>query len=320
MRASVGERFSGSYPSGQWKTKVKASPHDFEGILRLNEPMARHSAWRVGGVADRFYEPANLDDLAAFLARLPEDEPLVWLGFGSNLLVRDGGIRGTVIAPACALQRIERVDGCTLRVEAGVGCPKVARFSASLRLAGAEFLAGIPGTLGGALAMNAGAFGGQTWDIVDKVQALDRKGHLRLREMSEFEPGYRTLKGPANEWFVGAYLRLAHDENGRGNARIREFLAKRADTQPLGQASCGSVFRNPPGDFAARLIEACGLKGARVGDACVSEKHANFIINRGHATAAEIEALMVRIRECVKANAGVELVPEVIIVGETRSA
>jgi len=319
MQDMAGENLLGSYPQDQWNMTEDATLNNLQGELRHNEPMARHSAWRVGGVADRFYVPATLDDLTVFLSKLPDGEPLIWVGLGTNLLVREGGIRGTVVSPTGALQRIERIDRCAVWVEAGVGCPKVARFSAGEGLTGAEFLSGIPGTVGGALAMNAGAFGGQTWDIVDRVQTLDRRGRLRLRDVSEFTPGYRTVKGPADEWFVAAHFRLTRDETGRGDERIRALLAKRAKEQPLGQPSCGSVFRNPPGDFAARLIEVCGLKGACVGDACVSDKHANFIVNLGQATATDIEALMMRIRERVKERFAIELVPEVIILGETQS-
>lgn len=289
------------------------------GRERRDEPMARHTAWAVGGPADRFYEPADLEDLCAFLAALPPDEPVFWLGLGSNLLVRDGGIRGSVVRTAGLLQRLERVGGERVRAEAGVPCAKAARFCARSGLGGAEFLAGIPGTVGGALAMNAGAFGGETWDVVAAVETVDRSGVRHRRVPGEFAVAYREVAGPAGEWFVAAELALAPADAGAGSARIREFLRRREATQPMGQRSCGSVFRNPSGDHAARLIEASGLKGRRVGAAMVSEKHANFIVNTGGARAADIEALIELVRETVAREQGVTLVPEVHRVGEPRA-
>ncbi len=285
------------------------------GRLRRNEPMARHTSWRVGGPAQKFYEPVSVVDLAAFLAELPVDEPLFWLGLGSNLLVRDGGLPGTVIVTTGLLNTVERLDAKRLRAEAGVACAKVARFAARAALTGAEFLAGIPGTMGGALAMNAGAFGGETWNVVERVETLDRAGQHRERLPADYRIGYRQASGPADEWFIAAHLRLESGDTGESSRRIRELLKRRSDTQPTGQASCGSVFRNPPGDYAARLIEASGLKGRRIGGACVSEKHANFIVNTGGATAADIESLIREVAATVERVHGVRLAPEVNIVG-----
>ncbi len=287
------------------------------GHLRLNEPLARHTSWRVGGPAERYYEPADMDDLAAFLAELPGEEPLFWLGLGSNLLVRDGGIPGTVIMTAGLLNVLERLDGDRLRAEAGVACAKVARFAARAGLKGAEFLAGIPGTIGGALAMNAGAFDGETWAVVERVETLDRTGCLRERLPADFRVAYRQVNGPSGEWFTAAHLHLQPGDTRESSRRIRELLKRRSDTQPMGQASCGSVFRNPPGDFAARLIEASGLKGRRIGGACVSEKHANFIVNTGGATAADIESLIGEVADTVERLQGVRLITEVRIVGRS---
>jgi UDP-N-acetylmuramate dehydrogenase len=286
------------------------------GTLLRDEPMSKHTSWRIGGPADRYYQPADLDDLAQFLAQLPEDEPVFWLGLGSNLLVRDGGIRGTVIATSGVVNGLERIDEHTVRAEAGVSCAKVARFCARAGLVGAEFLAGIPGTMGGALAMNAGAFGGETWEIVSAVETLDGRGGRHHRRPAEYQISYRHVSGPAGEWFVAAELSLQPGETEAGQARIKELLAKRGATQPTQQPNAGSVFRNPEGDFAARLIEACGLKGACEGAACVSEKHANFIVNTGGATAAQVEALIERVAATVQAQQGVQLQREVHIVGE----
>ncbi|ROR29686.1 UDP-N-acetylmuramate dehydrogenase [Inmirania thermothiophila] len=284
------------------------------GELRHDEPMARHTTWRVGGPARRFYRPADLADLAAFLAALPEDEPVLWVGLGSNLLVRDGGIDGTVVCLQGVLEAVTRTDE-GLRAEAGAPCARVARRAAREGLVGAEFLAGIPGTLGGALAMNAGAFGGETWALVRSVETIDRRGRIRRRGPDAFRVGYRSVEGPPGEWFVAATLALGRGDAAAAQARIRELLARRQATQPTNQPSCGSVFRNPPGDHAARLIEAAGLKGRRRGGACVSERHANFIVNLGGATAADIEGLITEVAETVWRVHGVRLEPEVRIVG-----
>ncbi len=286
-----------------------------QGRLLTDEPMAPHNSWRAGGKADRFYLPENLEDLCCFLKGLPAHEPLLWLGLGSNLLIRDGGIRGTVLCTLNRLKRMELLSGHIIRVEAGVPCAHVAKFSVERGLVGGEFLAGIPGTMGGALAMNAGAFGGETWPRVLEVTTVDRSGTLRTRKPEDYDVGYRSVKGPKGEWFVGAELQLAEGDVEVSRAKIKGLLAKRAATQPTNLPSCGSVFRNPPGDHAARLIEACGLKGYRVGDAQVSEKHANFIVNLGSAKAADIEALILHVRDMVRQVHGVDLMPEVKIVG-----
>ncbi|MFA5627650.1 MAG: UDP-N-acetylmuramate dehydrogenase [Thiohalomonadaceae bacterium] len=290
--------------------------YELQGILREHEPMSRHTTWRVGGPADRYYQPADIADLAGFVAGLPADEPVFWLGLGSNLLVRDGGLRGTVIATANLLDGIEQIDALTVRVEAGVPCAIVARFCARLGLVGAEFFAGIPGTLGGALAMNAGAFAGETWSLVQQVETLARSGQLHVRTPADYRIAYREVHGPSDEWFVAASLRLQKGDAAAAGVRIRELLSKRSASQPTSQANAGSVFRNPPGEHAARLIESCGLKGHCIGAACVSTKHANFIVNTGKATAADIETLIEHVAATVKQQCSVELQAEVHIVGE----
>jgi UDP-N-acetylmuramate dehydrogenase len=293
-------------------------PRPVRGELRHHESMAAHTSWRVGGPADRFFRPADVDDLSAFLAGLPLSEPVFWLGLGSNLLVRDGGIRGTVIATHGVLVTLERAGARAVRCGVGVPCAKVARFCAQAGLAGAEFLAGIPGTMGGALAMNAGAFGGETWDIVAAVETIDRRGRIHRRTPDEFQIGYRSVRWPGQERFLEARLGLSAGDPGVALERIRELLARRSASQPTGVASCGSVFRNPPNDYAARLIEAAGLKGYCFGKACISDKHANFIINTGGAQAADIEALIGHVQHSVEERYGVRLVPEVQIIGEAR--
>lgn len=288
---------------------------ELRGALKEREPMSRHTSWRVGGPADRWYEPADIDDLCAFLATLPEDEPLHWHGLGSNLLVRDGGIRGTVVSIHGVLDQLERVDDTSVRVGAGVHCARLAKQCAKWQLGPATFFAGIPGTVGGALAMNAGAYGGETWDDVVKVETVDRCGQRHVRERAEYTIAYRSVGAPAEEWFLSATLGLEADPDASIIA-IKELLEKRRAAQPIGKPSCGSVFRNPEGDHAARLIEATGLKGYRIGGAQVSEKHANFIINTGEASAADVEALIEHVISSVESAHGVRLHREVRIVGE----
>jgi UDP-N-acetylmuramate dehydrogenase len=271
-------------------------------------------------VAAKAYFPADLADLCLFLKCLRTDEPLLMVGLGSNLLVRDGGYMGTVIFTHGALSQLrQEPDSSLVYVEAGVGSPKLARFAAGLDLVGAEFLAGVPGTMGGALAMNAGCHGGETWRIVDRVLTVNRVGELTERTPDEFSLGYRHvgLKTHCDEWFVAAWLRLESGSGEDAKARMKEMLDKRSATQPLSLPNAGSVFRNPPGDHAARLIQEAGLKGLALGGALVSEKHANFIVNpEGKASAADIEALIARVQAEVLAKFGVPLVREVRIVGE----
>lgn len=285
------------------------------GELRRHEPMARHTSWRVGGPAESWYRPADLADLGEFLAGLPEDTPVHWVGLGSNLLVRDAGVRGVVIATHGVLSRLERLSDHRLYAEAGVPCAKIARRCALWGLGAGEFFAGIPGTLGGALAMNAGAFGGETWAHVAAVETMDRQGGRHRRRPSEFRVGYRSVEGPADEWFLAAELEFP-EGRPTTQASIRDLLVRRKATQPIGEPSCGSVFRNPEGDYAARLIESAGLKGYRIGGAEVSEKHANFIINTGGATAADIEALIEHVGDEVARIHGVRLEHEVRILGD----
>lgn len=284
------------------------------GRLHAQVPLARFTSWRVGGPAQRLFQPADKDDLVSFLSALPEDEPLTFLGLGSNVLVRDGGVPGTVIVTAGKLRRVFLEDGL-IYVEAGVPCAHLARFCSVHGLSGAEFLAGIPGTMGGALAMNAGAFGGETWRWVEQVEVVNRYGRLHLRTGQEYEIGYRSVRGPLDEYFLAAWLRFQPGDVTVGKLRVRQLLTHRSQTQPIGWPSCGSVFKNPPGDKAGRLIEACGLKGKQIGGARISEMHANFIINTGGATAADIEALIWLAQAMVKDRFGIELEPEVRILG-----
>ncbi|HQN64028.1 MAG TPA: UDP-N-acetylmuramate dehydrogenase [Methylophilus sp.] len=284
--------------------------------LLKNEPMARYTSWRVGGKADQVFIAENLSELQVFLRMLDPDEPLYFIGLGSNLLVRDGGIRGTVVVMHQALSDL-RLDGKYIYAEAGVTSAKLARFSASHGFQGAEFMAGIPGTVGGALSMNAGCYGGTTWNIVHQVLMINRAGDTHVRNASEFIPSYRHVEMPASdEWFLGAWFALERGIAEESLRKIKDLLATRLASQPLNMPSAGSTFRNPQGDFAARLIEASGLKGYQVGGAQVSTKHANFIVNLGDATALDIELLIRHIKEVVQEKQGIALQQEVKIVGE----
>ena len=303
------------------------------GHFLYNEPMAKHVSWRAGGEAQRVYVPADLDDLAWLVRSVPAHEAIHMVGLGSNLLVRDGGVAGVVILLHDVLRKLaieSRTQGlpaaptgrdtALIYAQAGVASPKLARFAANNNLVGGEFWAGIPGTVGGAIAMNAGCYGGETWDKLVQVLTLDRKGQLNERLPGDYVIGYRhvALKQAHEEWFVGGWFRLEHGDGVSSRDTIKTLLKTRIAAQPLNLPNAGSVFRNPPGDHAARLIESCGLKGFRIGDAQVSEKHANFIVNLGHAYAADIERLIEHVEDAVEARTNVRLIREVRIIGERQ--
>ena len=312
------------------------------GILRHDEPMSRHVSWRAGGRARTFYQPASLADLRAFLRTRGPTEPVIFVGLGSNLLVRDGGFDGAVVLTHQALTGIQQrtgdrplvpIQGTAVPANgtsglspvrpafiaaAGVPAPHLARFVAKHGGAGAEWMAGVPGTVGGALAMNAGCYGGETWNHVIAAETVDRNGNLRLRKPADYDLDYRhvALKDGGEEWFVSGVFVFERGEEAPAMARMRKLLSQRVASQPLNQPNAGSVFRNPEGDHAARLIEASGLKGFTIGAARVSPKHANFIVNLGEAMAADIEAVVDHVQAEVLAKTGIELIREVRIVGE----
>jgi UDP-N-acetylmuramate dehydrogenase len=291
---------------------------EFSARVRRDEPLSRHTSWHVGGPAEVFFNPRDVAELSAFLRAAPAGVAIHWIGLGSNLLVRDGGVPGIVISTHGTLDALERSDATSVRAGAGTACARIARECTGWGLGPAEFFAGIPGTLGGALAMNAGAFGGETWRHVRSVETIDRGGSTRRRLPQEYRIGYRQVQGPAaEEWFVGAELTFEH-RPGAHAGEVRALLERRRETQPIGEWSCGSVFTNPPGDHAARLIEACGLKGFRIGGASVSEKHANFIINHGEASAQDLERLIAHVHDTVARVHGIDLHPEVRIVGVSK--
>lgn len=290
---------------------------NLRGQLIENAALADYSAWQVGGPAQRLYKPADSEDLINFLKQLPVTEPLLFLGLGSNTLIRDAGIEGTVVITQGALNTLQAIDPLTLYAEAGVASPLFARFAARKNLTGAEFLAGIPGTIGGALVMNAGCNGQETWNIVKSVTTINRQGEKKIRLPQDYKIAYRSVSVFPNEYYLAATFALKSGSKATSLAQIHNLLAQRAATQPTNVPNCGSVFRNPKGDYAARLIESCGLKGLKVGDAVVSSKHANFIINEGHATAADIESLIKKVAAIVFQTHQIQLIPEVHIIGKT---
>jgi UDP-N-acetylmuramate dehydrogenase len=290
---------------------------NLSGRLLHDASLADYTSWRVGGIADYLYLPKNCEDLSEFIKILPEDLAIYWLGLGSNVLIRDGGIAGVVIVTQGALNLMAHSADLFVTAQTGVACAQFARYTARLGLTGLEFMAGIPGTIGGALAMNAGCYGHETWSYVSKVTTLNRNGLIKTRPKADYEISYRCVIGPSDEWFVAASFELALGDKVQSLAQIKTLLAKRNAAQPTGLPNCGSVFRNPPNDFAARLIESCGLKEYAIGGAYVSPKHANFIINDGTATAKDIELLIAKIIQIVQEQTSKLLIPEVCIVGRS---
>lgn len=297
--------------------EINVSAATYQGQLLFDELLANYTTWRVGGRATKLYKPNGAADLAQFIRQVPKDEPLLWLGLGSNSLIRDSGFDGTVILTQGCLKEINVIGENLVEVEAGVSCATMARFCARANLAGGEFWAGIPGTMGGALRMNAGCSGSETWQHVVEVKTMNRNGEIKVKQRDEFEIAYRHVNGLDDEWFIAATCRLNPGEKEKSLQLIKDLLAHRSNTQPINEYNCGSVFRNPPGNFAARLIESCGLKGKQIGGAVVSTKHANFIINQeGGASAGDIESLIELVHDTVHKQTNIELIREVHIIGD----
>lgn len=302
-----------------------------KGEQLFNEILAPNTSWHIGGPADRYYSPYDLEDLQAFLKQLPPEEPITWLGLGSNVLIADEGIRGTVIHTLGMKSQVQQISENIIRAEAGIPCAKVSKFCAKHNLKGGEFFSGIPGTIGGALAMNAGAFGGETWPCVSKVEVINRFGEIITRSKDEYEIAYRsvrrktTLGHPENilethteaseEWFVAGHFQFEAGDAEESTAAIKALLKKRNNTQPIGVFSCGSVFKNPQGAYVGQLIEKSGLKRYKIGGAEISTKHGNFIINTGNATAKDVLALMRYIVEKIYADHNILLESEVRVLG-----
>lgn len=292
------------------------------GRLEQQVEMARHVSWHAGGVAKQAYWPADLDDLQLFVRQLPSDEPLLFVGNGSNLLVRQAGFDGTVVFTTRLQQMfVERAAPAAgfrqVYAEAGVSATTLARFAEENALSGIEFIAGIPGTVGGCVAQNSGCFGSETWDCVAKVHMLNRRGELIQRSQSEFEIGYRRIEPliEVGEWFVGAWFDLRDGDGSVAQRTVAEFISKRRDSQPLDVPNAGRAFRNPDDNFAARLIQLAGMAGAKLGGAEVSERHPNFIVNSDGASADDIEQLIALVANRVLEKFEVQLLCDVRIVG-----
>jgi UDP-N-acetylmuramate dehydrogenase len=306
-----------------------------KGLIKENEPMSKHTTWKVGGMAKIYFQPDDVIDLQNFLVLLNQQQKqhdFLWLGLGSNVLVRDKGFNGIVINTFGKLKEIEIFEGSTVKdknnitvsAESGVSCSKFSREMAKAGLLGAEFFSGIPGSMGGAMAMNAGAFGNECWNHLSAVKTIDDQGLIYNRKSTDFSASYRQVEGlkttakGTREWFIKGFFNYPQNMAKvlDTKEKIKDLLEKRNQTQPVQYANAGSVFKNPKGDFAARLIESCGLKNYQIGHAKISEKHANFIINSGNATAEDIECLMERAQQQVLENFSIKLEPEIRIFGE----
>ena len=288
---------------------------EFEDDCSCNESMAKHTSWGIGGCADLFYSPKSREDLVSFLSSVDPNLPITWIGKGTNILVRDAGIRGVVISTKSFLKEIEKTSKYLYKVEAGVACVELALFCQKNGIGPAAFFSGIPGSIGGALTMNAGSFGMETWDLVKEVEVINEKGDISFLEKESFDIAYRTVTFPFRLWFLSCSMSLSSDEQTTKDNLI-ELRNQRIKTQPLSEDTCGSVFKNPPGNFAGALIEGSGLKGFKIGSASISEQHANFIVNEGGATARDIENLIKHTRQAVREKFDIDLQPEVRIIGE----
>jgi UDP-N-acetylmuramate dehydrogenase len=296
-----------------------------KGELEAGASLAPISWFRTGGAAELLFTPADLDDLKLFLAALKDvapsrDVPILTIGLGSNLLVRDGGVAGVVIRLGEGFMRVTAEEGHRLRAGAGAPDMKVALGAAKFGLSGLSFYRGIPGTVGGALRMNAGAYGGETKDALIEAKAVDRSGEIVTLSNAEMGFSYRRSAAPEHLIFVDALFQARPGDTETIRAEMQEITGKRSSTQPVNTHTGGSTFKNPQGQKSWQLIDAAGCRGLRIGDAEVSELHCNFLINHGRATAAEIEALGEEVRRRVKAHAGVELEWEIKRVGVPKAA
>ena len=285
-------------------------------IIHYDVELKNFNSWKVGGRAEQFLICDEKEILAALIKKKKIKLPITLVGLGSNLLVRDGGIKGTVIVMHGGLRKINDDDGM-IYSEAGVSCSKLSKFTAKNGLADSAFFSGIPGTIGGALAMNAGCYGSETWDYVQKVLMINLNGDQVERNKSDFNISYRqVINNNKDEFFLAAWFKFPKGDKEESEKRIKELLAHRKETQPLNWPTAGSTFRNPKDNFAAKLIEDCGLKGYQIGGAQVSEKHANFIINLGNASALDIENIITYIQKVVFEKKNIQLLREIRIIGE----
>ncbi len=297
---------------------------NIKGELKKNEPLSRHTSFGIGGPADILAYPADREDLAVLLREIrARGQKFFVLGGGTNLLVKDGGFRGVVISlqhmNAIRIEREYRSVGgnyAVVSAEAGALLPKLHAFAMENALTGLEFSTGIPGTIGGAVCMNAGTAAGEIGDIVDSVTLVDPEGKLVTGGREEMAFGYRTANIPEGHVVVEATVTLRRDDKEKIRTRVRDLQEKRKQGQPSGQPNAGSIFKNPHEESAGRLIETAKLKGRRVGDAQISDKHANFILNMGKATAKDVLELMEIVKQAVLEAKGVRLEPEIKIIGE----
>ena len=279
----------------------------------LKEPLSRHTSWKVGGLADVFFTPNDRNDLSHFLKS--NDRSITWLGNGTNILVRDGGVKGVVISTKKAFKEIELMDKSSCKVEVGVSCFELAMYATKNNLGPAAFFSGIPGSIGGALTMNAGCFGHETWEFVRSVEVIDRNGVIHHLDPKEFSISYRSVSFPFPLWFLSCEM-IFPDKEVTTMEELKSLRDSRIERQPLSENTCGSVFKNPDGNHAGDLIERSGLKGFRIGGCSVSEKHANFIINTQTKSSNIIEDFGERIREKVLEKTGIQLEWEIQIKGQ----
>jgi UDP-N-acetylmuramate dehydrogenase len=288
--------------------------------IKSNEPLARYTSMKIGGPADYFIDVSTDSALSRLLRLLDRCRtPIIVLGNGSNVLISEGGVRGVVLRLAGDFRKVQwRENGGSVQVVAGAGYPvtQLVRQAAHRSYTGIEFAEGIPGSIGGALVMNAGAYGVEFEKIVEHVTGAARDGGPIRLTRSEMTFSYREAHLPAGMIVTEVGLRLGKADAARVSSSIRELVSRRKTSQPSGYPNSGSMFRNPPGDFAGRLIEAAGLKGRRIGQSQISERHANFIVNLGGATADDVRQLMEIARAEVRRRFGIELVPEVKFVGD----
>ncbi len=294
--------------------KIDKITQKVKGNLRKNISLKEYNTWKVGGKAEYFFEPHDLEDLKIFL-NLTLDEKVTFLGNGSNVLIRDSGIKGYVVCLKKSLNNFH-IDGKNKFIfEAGLSCMKIAQISAKENFTGLEFLCGVPGTLGGALKMNAGCYGGNIWDNVFEVILINKKGDLVKRTKDDFKIGYRNVELDKNNFFVSASFKLKKNKMSNSQNIIKDFLKDRRSNQPTGLPSCGSVFKNPKNLYAAKILDSLGLKGYRIGGAYVSEKHANFIITEKSAKSEDIEKLISFIQKKVYEDKKISLETEVKFIG-----
>lgn len=285
-------------------------------IVYQNVELKNFNSWKVGGKAEHLLICNDKNILSSYIKSRKIKPPLTFLGLGSNLLIRDGGIKGTVVVMHGGLSQINK-DKELIYAEAGVSCSKLAKFSAKKEKIDSAFFAGIPGTVGGALAMNAGCYGSETWDFVHKVLMINMDGDQVIRNKSDFEVGYREVKNKIKlESFLAAWFKFPKGNREDAEKKIKDLLVHRKNTQPLNWPTAGSTFRNPEKNYAAKLIEDCGLKGYKVGGAQVSEKHANFIVNLGNASASDIEKIILYIQKVVLDKKNICLQREIKIIGD----